>query len=48
MDGNIIIMGDSSLLNFVTPMNDSLVTMGDSSLLRFVTPMNGSPYHYGR
>ena len=35
-------MGDSSLLKFVTPMNNSLVIMGDSSLLRFVTPMNGS------
>ena len=37
-----IIMGDSLLLRFITPMNGSLVIMGDSLLLRFVTPMDGS------
>ena len=36
MNGNLVIMGDSSLLRFVTPMNGSLVFMGDSSLLRLV------------
>ena len=32
MNGSLVIMGDSSLLRFVTTMDGSLVIMGDSSL----------------
>ena len=40
MNGSLVIIGDSSLLIFVTSINGSLVIMGDSLLLIFVTPMN--------
>ena len=40
-------MEDSSLLRFVTLMNDSFIIMVYSSLLIFVTAMNGSLVNMG-
>ena len=44
MNGSLVIMGDSSLLIFVTPMDGSLAIMGDRLFVFdiFVTPMDGS------